>query len=69
MYSGNSENVKNLIAKAMPGTIIEVRIEDLGAYVAEKVSEANPPSIVRVIKKATLLQLLRNIQRDVNVAS
>jgi hypothetical protein len=71
MYSGNSENVKNLIAKAMPGTIIEVRIEDLGAYVAEKVSdadppaekvsEANPPSVVHVIKKATLLRLLRNL--------
>lgn len=39
MYSGDANVVKELIAKAMPGTYIEVRIEDLGAYIAERIAE------------------------------
>lgn len=39
MYSGDSSKVKELIAKALPGTMIEVKVEDIGAYIRERVNE------------------------------
>lgn len=49
MSSGNAQNVKDLLALAMPGTMIEVSVSDLGAYIAERVVERREQVLLEAI--------------------